>query len=324
MKLSIKKLTLLAGMLSTFTVGTVHAQWILVDDFESYDAGTYNRDQGNLPYPVASNGSLGQMDIFTGIEGAGGEKAAWFWYGMHFGGGVWHQIPLPQEVGEQEQATVYFRLWQSAFELNWHVMFSKVPAGEEPENTSIWGNQSAIIRYFPSGIDAHSGGYVPSNPRLTPELATWYDYWVVLDNSYDANDEQVDVGGYQVYVRQPGEIEPTLMTWGTDATFDRLVFRNKEKASIKTMVLTQHGQHPGNVWLIDDIYFSPGVNISGIGHKWCGRDKVGWDVDTGDFLGWIWVGEATGAGWAYSYDLDGFVYLSACPDTSGAWVYVLN
>ena len=60
------------------------------------------------------------------------------------------------------------------------------------------------------------------------------------------------------------------------------------------------------------------------GNEWCGITKVGGDVDTGDFMGWIWVGDATGAGWVYSYSLDGFVYVSACPDASGAWIYILN
>jgi hypothetical protein len=62
---------------------SLHADWILIDDFEGYEAGTYNvasRSRFALPLERQRGAAIGQMDIFTGIEGTGGEKAAWFWY----------------------------------------------------------------------------------------------------------------------------------------------------------------------------------------------------------------------------------------------------
>ena len=68
---------------------------------------------------------------------------------------------------------------------------------------------------------------------------------------------------------------------------------------------------------------TPDPNSRG-GDDWCGTVKVGADVDSGGFLGWIYVGDLTGVGWVYSYNLDSFVWVNACPNNSDAWAYVLD
>jgi len=233
-----------------------------------------------------------------------------------------------------ETNTIYFRVWQQAYDINFHIMVSKVAAGDEPDNTALWGNQAAIMRCNssePLMVDIRNGGsYTPSNPIHLQDLATWYEYWMVLDNSYAEDETQAGVGGYEVYVKGPADAEPRLLTWGGDTTVTKLDYRNQAFTSLKSIVLIQNASTGPNIWLLDDIYQTSGMDLTTPGQgnggdTWCGMDVDGNDFDTGDFLGWVYVEDTdTDAGWVYSYSLGGFVYLSTCPGESGGWVYVLN
>jgi hypothetical protein len=302
---------------------TAVAQWILVDDFESYEPGTYTRG-GNpgLPYPGSSNAALGQMDIFTGIEGTGGEVAAWFWYGESYGpGDFWHQIPLPEEIPVNAIGTVYFRIWQQSLDLNWYVMISKVAAGEEPDNTVIWNNQAAILRYAstePGGsLSAHGGSYLLPQPSFSPSPGHWYEYWIILDNAYDRV-VQAETAGYSIYRKGPGEAWPRLMAWGTDQPRTKLPFRNRSFGSLKSIVLIQTPSAPANVWLIDDIYMRHGACLSTDCENWCGYPILDGHAETGSWLGWLYVAKEP---WVYSYVLDSWLYIPDCPDATGGWVW---
>ncbi|NDV61240.1 hypothetical protein G0Q06_02110 [Puniceicoccales bacterium CK1056] len=58
---------------------------------------------------------------------------------------------------------------------------------------------------------------------------------------------------------------------------------------------------------------------------WAGYDIAeGGLVDTGDFLGWLNVGEGTFGDWVFSYDLDSFLFLpeEIVDPQVGSWAYV--
>ena len=308
---------------------SLHADWILIDDFEGYEEGTYwGRGDPDLIYPWAENGGFGQMDIITGIEGTGGEKAAWFWYGTYVGyGEFWHQIPLPVEISVNTVGTLYFRIWQSDKDLNWHVMVSKVAAGDEPNNTPIWGNQAAVLRYNktePEGsLYAFGGGYLLPQPAFSPAPGNWYDYWIILDNAYHG-EVQADTAGYSIYRKGPDDTWPALMAWGVDQPRTKLPMRNQAFDSLKAIVLIQTAQFGVNTWLIDDIYMTLGACLSDPRtgdscESWCEFPVVGGHADTGSWLGWLYVATEP---WVYSYALDGWLYIPDCPDATGGWVYV--
>ena len=260
--------------------------------------------------------------LLTGIEGTGGEKAAWFWYGASFGtGDFWHQIPLPEEIPVNAIGTVYFRIWQSSLDLNWHVMISKVAAGEEPDNTVIWDNQAAILRYIstePEGsLTAHGGGYLLPQPSFSPSPGHWYEYWIILDNAYDGV-VQADTAGYSIYRRDPGESDPVLMAWGTDQPRTKLSFRNQSFSSLKSVVLIQSPQAGQNTWLIDDLIMRHGACLSIDCVNWCGFPILGGHAETGSWLGWLYVAAEP---WVFSYALDNWLYVPSCPDAIGSWVW---
>ena len=307
---------------------SLFADWILIDDFESYEVRTYSDNFGpDLIYPGVSSGALGQMEIVTGIEGTGGEKAAWFSFGFQgISGEFFHQIPLPAEISVNSAGTLYFRIWQSSLDLNWHVMISKVAAGEEPENTLVWLDQAAIFRYNrtePEGsLYAHGGGYLLPQPAFSPAPGSWYDYWIILDNGYDG-EVQADTAGYSIYRKGPDDTGPSLMTWGVDQPRTKLPMRNQAFDSLKAIVLVQMDQFGFNSWLIDDIYMTLGACLSDPRtgdscESWCGYPVVDGHADTGSWLGWLYVATEP---WVYSYALDSWLYVPSCPDATGGWVY---
>jgi hypothetical protein len=335
MKLSIMKITTLAGLFAALAATSAQAQWTLIEDWEGFEPGTYTRDDAAnpLPYPAPSNGGVGQIDIIAGIEGTGGNNAAWPWYGVveANAGDVWHHIPI-NPIEPNTQSTIFYRVWVSGYVNSFITAFSKVDGAEEPNGTALWGNQSGLYRFpgsEPLRMDARNGGaYVPSNPDFLYDLATWYKVWFYIDNSFAADETQAGVGGYEIYIQGPNDAAPVLLSFGGETTATFLDFRNQAFTSIKSFMMWQSGTAGTDIWLIDDIYQTPGKVISepntDVVEGWCGMDLVGGDVDTGDFMGWIYVGDLSGAGWVYSYSLGGFVYVSACPGDSGAWVYVLN
>lgn len=313
---------------------SAQAAWTLVEDFESYD-------ENNPPtYPAASNGGdpTTAVEIFdvSDFEGIGGEKAAWFHYGQttSFLGDLWHQIPLPQEIPIDGTGTIFFRVWQSDYDMNYHMISSKIAAGDLPDGAALWSNFSSVLRYRnatePFQWDAHSGGYIATNPTFLPEILTWYNVWLVLDNSgYVDNAGTVTQpnGGWKVWVQGPSDSAPFQLAWGANA-ITTLQFRNQAKESIKAFVLSQNGDG-GSLfpWLIDDIYFTMGEDTSnpldgGSGSAWCDYPVDGNLVDTGDWMGYLYI--AGESGWVYNYDLANWIYLPDCGSADGAWAYVIK
>jgi hypothetical protein len=336
MKLNSKKIAVLAGLATCLVLPwTAQAGWSLIDDFESYAPGSYifGQDPG-LVYHTNQNGGLGEMDIVTGIDGIGGENAAWFWYGetLAYAADVWHQIPLPTPIEVNAQATLYYRVLMTDYDINYHVMLSKVAVGDELDNTALWGSQAVILRdngADPLQWDARDGSaYINSNPTFLPDLNTWYEVWIQVDNSF-VDGVQAGIGGYSVYVKGPSDAEPMLLTFGGDTIKSKLDFRNQAETSIKTLVLIQDNGDSPNVWLIDDIWeYDSGLTTAEPGGtNWCGWDiAAGDNVDTGSWMEWVYVGLCpNGApGWVYSYNLNSWIYVAGCPSSGGSWVYVPN
>ncbi len=332
------KITKIAGLTAcaaALPLSAVAQEWQLIDDFESYTQNHYEAGGSpDLPYPYASNGGRGYMDIWgtaDGIDGVGGAQAAHFWFGVVDAdlGDIWHQLPLPQEIALGETGTVYWRMWQDGYLMNYHFMLSRVPAGEEPQRTALWSHMAAVMRINgadPVDLEVRDGSsYIHSNPPVVPALETWYEFWMVAHNTSNG------AGTYEIYRRAPGETEPQLLTWGDNRT--SLDFRNTDPDSIKTLVLnrnTDDNTDVGQIYLVDDIWFSAGENLTTPGDEvpdcdnpwadWCDEDGDGW-VDTGaEFLHWIYF---DGTGWVFVEEMDQWVFLPAENVTSsGAWTYL--
>jgi hypothetical protein len=349
MKLHIKKLITLAGITSCLTVLPGIAQaWDLIDNFDEYeDGGIYTIEDGSQVYAVHHNQGLGAMQIFGGIEGAN-DKAAWFWYyqainppGDECAGGAgdaWFHIPLIHEIPMNGTGTIFFRLWQAGIGCPYVLGFTRYLADEVPACAPDWGYQSGVFRFRndadPTFMDAYSSsGYIPEEPSFNPEIETWYKYWIVINNSFDTSqDPAASTGTYQIWRQGPNDAAPYHIIYSSgDSTVLDLGFRNPDPLPIKAFMMIEDNLGTDDVYLIDDLYSTLGADTTDPtvpvnDTQWCGMDKQAMDtIDTGGFLGWIYVGSATGApGWVFSYTLNSYVYVASCPGTSGGWVYVPN
>lgn len=328
--------TLWRGILLALFPLSIDAQWQLIEDFEDYPTGSLDP----LPYPVAQWGSEGRVEIFTDIPGAGGSKCAWFGHGGLIEGSdapighAWHQIPLPEEIPWSGIGTVFFRMYMTDYELNWHVMLSKVAAGDEPHDIPIWSHNAAILRYNPSeprDVDVYSGGYRSFSPTFLPSLNTWYNYWIVIENLTDPDSE--DVGTYTVYVQGPNDAEPRALTFNDNAN---LQINGMDYSPVKSLVLIQTTQHGNGIWLIDDIYFAPLDMLNrdaGPGsNTWCSNyliQHIGNRayIDTDQYLGWLFLPHGSSSRWVWSLSLSSWIYFPYCPEptaseTKSNWVWL--
>ena len=317
------------------------ADWTLIDDFESYEAGGYySISDLNPAYYGSINFSSGfYIKIIESVSGVGGDRAAYFAPSNILydeGGGSWYQIPLSHEIGVNEVGTLYFRVWQASEEMNWVVMLSKVSADVVTVDENRWPDNAAILRYYgdetPS-IDAFNGsmpvgqGYSSESPAFVPTLEAWYEYWIVVDNAFEG---EVQAGGYSIYRRGPDDLGPTLLKWqlATGEVVETLNFRNQSRDSIKSLVLIQRDIQPSYLWLIDDIYLADRACLS---NPTLGETCTIWTtppvtpnewVDTGDYLGWLLV---TYSPWIYSMDLDNWFLITpgfSLAEGNGNWLFV--
>ena len=331
----ISKNLLLAGTLLGLTVGSLNAQWMLVEDWEGYPTGAHQGKEViealDPKFGAFSQGSLHELNLATGIDGIGGTNAAWYWFGQEITSKqAWLMIALPEEIPVDGSATIYFRVWAATDTGNYHISTAKPAIADITDGVSLWSILNTTMRVTDSSgteteLQVNNGGYTPSTPPARDPIGTWTEFWMVIDNKNDPDNGD----GWELWKKGINDMEPTVITFGGDNPYSRLVTRDRNVDSIKNFVLSQNSDKEGTaVWLIDDIYMSVGKNLTDPMNPpagWCGMTKVDGNVDTGSFMNWLYVGDnETGTGWAYSYDLNKYVYLSNCPADAGAWVYVSN
>lgn len=347
MKFPIKSLILL-GSVAPFAAYCQMNQWLLLSDFEDGEAGLVETFHVDLDpsYEVAA--------IFAVLEDPVDAENSVFWWDASGYGINWNahrmNMPLPQEVPEGEVATLYFRSYSEGYSHDGNVGMSDVPlvpiTGEGSTSDLVktftdtlfiplaepraWGDLEVQANIFsgqgPGVVVRDGGAFTQTEPGVP--LNTWVEYWLVADNANDTT---------KLYWRAEGETDITLVTVlpPEAAPKDNFNFRNGTTDPLVTFSFlgtagNPSNPHAGDIFYWDDIALYVGAamletpNFEG-GNTWCGIEKVGTDVNTGDWMGWLSVGDATGApSWAYSYTLETFVYMGSCPDDNGAWVYVMN
>ena len=328
--------------------GFVYADWTLLSNFESdpVDEGwdlTYIR--GGVGHMVHAEDPTDPDNMVFYVESGG--------YGVSDYNTTYAAITV-EPINPGETATLFWRYYEVGPSNNFHMCFTEVPKqyDEEAEQwvqPSTWPQLETIFRIGQSDNLAETTIRDANRyPRLgvgdTPETfvpfvytsGVWYNMWMVVHNTDDPFDDF-----YQVYV-QGGEFEEpkVLNVEQLDYSTGELTgeypdfawFRNGTTEPLVTIVLgTESGTvgNPfgGDVWYVDDVYISSGVNItSPVDIEpppaiWHGLvvDEDG-AVDTGDWLGLITVVDMD-ADWGYAHHVGAHVYVGNI-SAAGGWIFL--
>lgn len=231
---------------------------------------------------------------------------------------------LPETVPDESTAsTFYLRVYSPTtnFDAGWSISFTD---GID----KFWADNEVLMRITSSGlVEARS---VSSQKSLgTVELNTWYEYWIVVNNSANT---------YQVYARG-GHFGTEQILAESELFEDTFNFRLSQVNTFKRFCLNfstggetdKRGRDP---LYIDDMFYDPtGMNLTtpeDSGEMW-GPYTVNSDgatkwVDTGDWMGVLDVTHAMAGDteWVYSWNLTNWVWLNRdyVAADHGSWVYV--
>jgi hypothetical protein len=165
-----------------------------------------------------------------------------------------------------------------------------------------------------------------------PPINEWEEYWIYVDNAadiYNVYTRSSSTGNEvkEMYILSSDGVAPPQ----PDATF----VASTDQPIIAVYYGTSAG-NPGSASAGYPQYYDNYYMWVGNGARletptmtpptgWCGMEKANGAVDSGSFMGWIYVGDASEApSWVYCYTLNSWVYVASCPGTAGAWVFVPN
>lgn len=164
------------------------------------------------------------------------------------------RIALPAPIpNTSTAATVYFRMFLGATSTARNLV-----SGLAETPTSAYNDYAAVTRLSSTGLDTYhgngTGGAAAGGGYLTVDstvaLGTWYDVWMVINNSADT---------YQMYYSEGGGTPVLATTSGSLSTFG---LRNGGSEAISGFMVA--GSSPtGTLGYIDDIYLDlAGSNLA--------------------------------------------------------------
>ena len=259
--------------------------WILLDDFQQFEDGQIYTDVTDIGWHGSSMSGTdeywflanpdNQEDIGMYVESGyvdGNPTNVWIQKGLPGGG-----IP-PGETG-----TLFFRCYWTGFDSPWSIGTADSELVYNADGDQIvpggWSDFNALIRLGGDHDLEHRDGrhYFTTNPPAIVDFNTWYNFWMVVENTWDMSvSPPVSTGVYTLYVQGPGfgdQVSPPLVPVGT--------LPSKDKAFIRRAPVDKDGNPQAIIWFnfathsgspaeptaddafrLDDIYFSPGDNLT--------------------------------------------------------------
>jgi hypothetical protein len=319
---------LLAGLFLTLSTNVTIADWVLIQDFEGatyadFDLHKRYPPQGELFLFGAdpddfSNGHYYANPGDPQLDGSSNQ--------------IWNSMTLPTPVVEGATATIKYDLYFfTAGPHNLNIGLSAIEVAIDDTLSKEDGQLLQPITYdaFESqaawtvgNFQFRDAGEFAYADDLYP-IGEWFTMYCVIDNSADRT--------YFYY-------KTTSMTVPVHVPLpesDFALFRNGTTDPLVTWIITSAGTRLSDdgiagIFLVDNLYIdNAGVNLDGGAHVGPGGNTL-WggftintetgNVNTGDWLGLLNVSTEP---WAYSYDLEAFVYMpEAHVSEAGAWAYV--
>jgi autotransporter-associated beta strand protein len=218
------------------------ASRFVIDDFESYNVGDV-RDVANPPWTAHLNSSL------VDIENISGNKALSFGWISDFRG-TSRSLPADAVLDNSETATVFFRVNSRTDVPNHNIGLADI-ADTNAANFADFESQLRIKAGTAGtfAIDARNGGAFTSTLASGLALNSWYNVWMVVNQSSDTYDLYMNTGTGDATPAQKLNVTP-------------LSFRNGTGDSL-TKFLALSGSAPvDNGVLIDDITYLSGVDLT--------------------------------------------------------------
>jgi hypothetical protein len=336
--------TIIASAVAVSSFGA----WSLIDDFNAYNDGDIFTDATEIGWNASSEAGTDEYWFLADPYDA--ENISLYVESGNYGvgnGNVWAVKALPGGgIAPGATGTIFFRNLWSGLGNNWHIGTADKPLAFDDVTGNqtapgAWGDYNALIRLGDAKNVEHrdGGGYVSTNPPVVVTTNIWYSFWMVIENTWDmTTTPPTSTGVHTLYMQGEGIGDvPTLIPVGTDPAKDSAFIRRAPTDDdgnpaniIWCMFASNSGSaatpNPGDPYLLDDIYYSAGMNLTNpleASTSWGGypiANDAG-DVDTGDWLGWINVSAAP---YIFSYSL-GWIYMTE-PDAAatGSWGYVFK
>lgn len=214
-----------------------------IDDFESYALGDL-RDVASPPWTAHQDTSYADI-----VSVAGNQALSYGWTGGIRGA----SRALEPEIAfaEGDTATFFFR-FNSATVTPYHSIGLSGQVTTADANYSNYETQLRLtagpnLRGF--ALDARDGGaFTPTLAnRLTSD--TWYNVWMVVDQTNDV---------YDLYLAPDGAEATTVQKLNPAP----LGFRNGESGALRNVLALAGPSSQDNAVRIDDLIYTPGVNLS--------------------------------------------------------------
>jgi hypothetical protein len=214
------------------------ADYSLVDNFESYTVATFSA--GCTAY-VTNGGpwqsSTGAATGLVSVENDGDKYLAWGW-----NAGARGANRTVTTIAQGGVGTYYFQISTTDATPDTSYGLSDLATGARG-SFGDFEVQVGLVNNGGPAFGARNGGTFVNNLVTGLSAGTWYDVWIVVDNTADT---------YDVYFGQTGDAN----TLGT-LVADNFGFRNGTAANDLVTFMTLANYHEDNNANLDNIYYNP-------------------------------------------------------------------
>jgi hypothetical protein len=222
--------------------GTGKASRFLIDDFQGYDVGNVSAT-ASPPWTAHQNTSLAD------IEQMRANKMLTFGYAADFRG---TSRPLTDDtiLSNDETATYFFRISSKTNDPN-HALGLGDQASTEATNFTDYEAQLRLKQGVGStfDIDARNGGEFSATLATSLSLNTWYNIWMVVNQTTDTYDIYMNTG-------------TDAATAGNKLNTMPLAFRNGTTSELNTFLALAGPAAIDNGVRVDDLYFFEGMDLT--------------------------------------------------------------
>jgi hypothetical protein len=221
------------------------ARRVVVDNFESYSLGDV-RTVASPPWTAHQDSSL------VDIENVSGNKA--LSYGFATGArGTSRTLPDLTVLENNEQSTFFFRINSKTADPDHNVGL----ADKATTSGADFGDFEAQLRLRQTSpasattfsIDARNGGAFSATLASNLALNTWYNIWMVIDQTSDTYDLYMNTG-------------TGAATAGNKLNASPLAFRNGTTSDLNAFLALANTAPVDNGVRVDDIVFQTGADLT--------------------------------------------------------------